>query len=79
MGGFHRSERNAPPEPSAQVHLIKAGDTLSKVGTSSDLTPGELLAANPQITDHDNIAIGDDTNIPARVPEECGEPSARPS
>jgi hypothetical protein len=72
-------EPTAPPEPSAQVYLIKAGDTLSKVATSFDLTLEELLAANPQITDPDKIAIGDEINIPARAPEEFTEPSAEAS
>jgi hypothetical protein len=69
----------APPEPSSEVYLIKAGDTLSKVATAFDLTLEELLAANPQITDPDKIAIGDEIIIPARTPEEFSEPSAAPS
>jgi LysM repeat protein len=72
-------EPTVPPEPSAQIYLIKAGDTLSKVATSFDLTLDELLAANPQITDPDKIAIGDEITIPARAPEEFTEPSPEPS
>ena len=72
-------EPTAPPEPSAEVYVIKSGDTLSKVATSFDLTLDELLAANPQITDPDKIAIGDEITIPARAPEEFSEPSASPS
>jgi LysM repeat protein len=68
-------EPTAPPAPTAQVYLIKAGDTLSKVATSFDLTLAELLAANPQITDPDKIAIGDAVIIPARPPAEFTEPS----
>ncbi|MEX1170290.1 MAG: LysM domain-containing protein, partial [Chloroflexota bacterium] len=69
-------EPTAPPAPTAEVYLIKAGDTLSKVATSFDLTLAELLAANPQITDPDKIAIGDEITIPARPPAEFTEPSA---
>jgi hypothetical protein len=69
----------APPEPTAEVYVIKANDTLSGVATSFDLTLDELLAANPQITDPDKIAIGDEITIPARAPEEFTEPSAEPS
>jgi LysM repeat protein len=72
-------EPPAPPEPSAEVYLIKSGDTLSKIATSFGLTLDELLAANPQITDPDKIAIGDEINIPARAPDEFTEPSAAPS
>jgi hypothetical protein len=49
------------------------------VATSFDLTLDELLAANPQITDPDTIAIGDEITIPAAAPEEFTEPSAAPS
>jgi LysM repeat protein len=76
-------EPTAPPEPSAEVYIIKSGDALSKIATSFGLTLDELLAANPQITDPDKIAIGDEITIPARAPEEftdpSGEPSAEPS
>jgi LysM repeat protein len=72
-------EPTASPEPSAQVYLIKAGDTLSKVATAFDLTLEELLAANPQITDPDKVAIGDEINIPAVAQEEFTDPSAEPS
>ena len=58
---------------------MKAGDTLSKVATAFELSLEELLAANPQITDPDKIAIGDEITIPARAPEEFSEPSAEPS
>jgi LysM repeat protein len=72
-------EPTAPPAPTAAVYVIKAGDTLSKVATSFDLTLDELLAANPQITDPDTIAIGDEITIPAAAPGEFTEPSAAPS
>jgi LysM repeat protein len=69
----------APPEPTAQVYLIKAGDTLSKVATAFDLTLEELLAANPQITDPDKVGIGDEITIPATPPSEFTDPSVEPS
>jgi len=72
-------EPTTPPAPSSEVYLIKAGDTLSKVATAFELTLDELLAANPQITDPDKIAIGDEITIPARAPEEFSEPSTEPS
>ena len=73
------TEPTPPPEPTAEVYIIKSGDTLSKIATSFDLTLDELLAANPQITDPDKIAIGDEITIPARAPEEFTDPSTAPS
>ena len=72
-------EPTAPPKPSAETYIIKSGDTLSKIATSFGLTLDELLAANPQITDPDKIAIGDEITIPARAPEEFTDPSAEAS
>jgi LysM repeat protein len=72
-------EPTAPPEPSSEVYIVKSGDTISGIATEFGLTSEELLAANPQITDPDKIAIGDEITIPARVPEEFTEPSAAPS
>jgi LysM repeat protein len=68
-----------PPEPTPQVYLVKAGDTLSGIATSFDLTLEELLAANPQITDPDKVGIGDEITIPAAPPSEFIDPSAEPS
>jgi LysM repeat protein len=72
-------EPTAPPAPTAQVYLIKAGDTVSGIATEFGVTPDELLAANPQITDPDKITIGDEITIPARPPTEFTEPSTEPS
>lgn len=72
-------EPTAPPEPSAQVYIVKSGDTIFGIATEFGLSPDELLAANPQITDPDKIAIGDEITIPARAPEEFTDPSAAPS
>jgi hypothetical protein len=69
----------APPAPSSQVYVIKTGDTLSGVATDFGLTLDELLAANPQITEPDKVAPGDEIAIPAKPPDEFTEPSAGPS
>jgi hypothetical protein len=69
----------APPEPTAQVYLIKAGDTLSSVAADFDLTLEELLTANPQITEPDKVGIGDEITIPVTPPSEFTDPSAEPS
>jgi LysM repeat protein len=58
---------------------VKAGDTLSGIATSFDLTLEELLTANPQITDPDKVGIGDEITIPAAPQSEFTDPSAEPS
>jgi LysM repeat protein len=69
-----------PPEPSAQVYLIKEGDTLSTVASSFGLTLEELLAANPDFAENpDQIQIGDEIIIPATPPSEFTDPSAEAS
>ena len=68
-----------PPEPTPQVYLVKAGDTLSGIATSFGLTLEELLTANPQITDPDKVAINDEIIIPVAPPSEFTDPSAEPS
>jgi LysM repeat protein len=72
-------EPSTPPGPSSEIYIVKSGDTVSGIATVFGLTPDELLAANPQITDPDKIAVGDEITIPARAPEEFTEPSAEPS
>ena len=52
------------PAPSAQVYVIKTGDTLSKVAKRFSVTLEELLAANPDIKNPDKIALGQQINIP---------------
>jgi len=68
-------EPTATPEPTPIVHVVAQGDTLSKIATQYGLTLDQLRAANPQITDPDRIAIGDEVIIPAAgasVPTEVG-------
>lgn len=56
------------PAPTPQVYVVASGDTLSKIATMFGLTLDEILAANPQITNADRIAIGDEIIIPAPLP-----------
>ncbi len=73
-------EPTAPPAPSSEVYLVKAGDTMSKIAAAFGLTLEELCAANVEaIPDCDKIAVGDEVIIPAKAPEEFTEPSAAPS
>jgi hypothetical protein len=74
------AEPATPAPPSAQVYLVEAGDTMSKIASRFGLTLAELCEANKvNIPNCDKIAIGDEITIPARAPEEFTEPSASPS
>ena len=73
-------EPSVSAAPSAQVYVIKAGDTLSKVAKRFGLTLEELLAANKDtIANPDKIAIGDEIVIPTRAPDVINDASAEPS
>ncbi len=52
------------PEPTAQVYVVKSGDTLSKIARSFGLTIEQLREANPAITDPNKIKVGDEIIIP---------------
>jgi LysM repeat protein len=52
------------PSPTARVYVVAAGDTLSQIARRFDLSVDQLLAANPQITNPNRIAVGDEILIP---------------
>jgi LysM repeat protein len=60
----------ATPEPGAtpRLYRIKDGDTLGKIARRFDVTVGDILAANPQITDPDRIVPGQVITIPQTTP-----------
>ena len=61
------SEAPATLEPVAtpQTYTIVAGDTISKIAKKFNVTPEDLLAANPQIKNPNRIKVGDQLTIPA--------------
>jgi len=61
------------PAPTPTIHVVSEGETLSRIARDYGLTLDELLAANPQITDADRIAIGDEVIIPAAQPSAPAE------
>ena len=74
------SSPTALPAPTAQVYVIAAGDTLSRVARKFGLTVAQLLAANKDtIKNPDKIAIGDRINIPTPPQDQFTNPSAAPS
>ena len=52
------------PAPTAQVYVIKAGDTLLKIAKKYKLTMDQLLAANKKIKNPNKISVGDEIVIP---------------
>ena len=64
-------EPTPEPAPTAQVYLIKEGDTLSRVAKKFGLTLDQLLEANSEtIKNPDRISVGDEVIIPAPPAEE---------
>ena len=61
------------PAPTPMTYTIVAGDTVSKIAKKFNVTPEELLAANPQVKNPNKIKVGDELTIP--VPETEAEPS----
>ncbi len=59
--------------PTAQTYVVQPGDSLIGVAQRFGLTIDQLLAANPQIADPDQIRAGDILTIPAP-----GAPSGLP-
>lgn len=52
------------PAPTARFYTIRQGDTLNRIARRNDLTVGQLLTANPGITDPNLIAVGQVITIP---------------
>ena len=63
------------PVPTAQVYVVKSGDTMSKIAANFGLKPEELCAANKEtVKNCDKIALGQEIIIP--VPGTPTTPSA---
>lgn len=46
------------------TYTVKPGDTLSKIAMRNGISLAQLLQANPQITNPNNIKVGDAINVP---------------
>jgi nucleoid-associated protein YgaU len=71
-------EPTIEPQPSAdlQTYTIKPGDNLTAIARRFGLTIEQLLAANPEITDANDIFAGQVINIP---PDDFGLPTPTPA
>ncbi|MCI0347560.1 MAG: LysM peptidoglycan-binding domain-containing protein, partial [Chloroflexi bacterium] len=76
------AEPTPTPAPTQQIYIVEPGDTLSAIAQRFGLTLEGLRAANPQITNVDEINIGDEIIIPATIPTQipdAGSPSPEAS
>jgi LysM repeat protein len=58
------------PTPEQVVHVVKSGESLSKIAATYGVTVDDILAANPSITNPNKIAVGDKIVIPQPLPSE---------
>jgi LysM repeat protein len=65
------------PGPTAQVYVVKKGDTMSKIAARFEVTVEEIMAVNPAITNPNKIALGQEIVIPAA--SSSAAPVAKPS
>ena len=56
------------PEATSFIYVVKAGDTLSKIADMFHVLQQAILDANPEITDPNQIFIGQEIVIPAPAP-----------
>ena len=63
------------PGPTPRVYVVRAGDTLSRIAQRFGITVDEILAANPNIKNPNQIQVNDRITIPAPQPSELVEPS----
>jgi LysM repeat protein len=54
--------------PSPHIYTVVSGDTLTKIAKRFSVTTAQLLAANPQIKNANNIKPGDKITIPSATP-----------
>lgn len=66
------AEPTPTPEPTPEeiVYVVKQGDTLSGIAAQFNVTVDQVLAANPQIKNANQIAVGDRITIPPAEPGE---------
>jgi LysM repeat protein len=76
VAASHTPEPTVAPSPSPTVYIVVRNDTFSKIARKLGVTIEVLKAANPQIKNIDKIKIGDQVNIPEKVPS--GGASAQP-
>lgn len=56
------------PTPAPVIHIVKRGDTLSEISQEYKVSVEEILGANPQVTNPNNLQIGERLVIPNVLP-----------
>ncbi len=64
------------PVPTAQTYRVRSGDNLHAIAQKFGLTIGQLLAANPDVTDPNRIKVGQALIIPPPDAPDTGPGSA---
>jgi LysM repeat protein len=64
------------PDPTSQTYRVRSGDTLLSIAQRFGLTLGQLMAANPTISDPNRIRVGQVLVIPPPGAPETGPRSA---
>jgi LysM repeat protein len=64
------------PDPTSQLYRVRSGDTLLSIAQRFGLTLGQLMAANPSITDPNRIRVGQVIVIPPPGAPDTGPRSA---
>ena len=72
--------RSAAPSP--RVYVVRSGDTLSTIAQRFGVTVDEILEANPEIKNPNQIGAGDRLVIPAKAtatPDADESPTEEPA
>ena len=68
------------PQPTDQIYIVQAGDTLSRIAGRYGISLEELIAANAEtLPDPNKLGIGDQLIIPAPNPDELPADSEIPA
>jgi LysM repeat protein len=65
----------AQPTPEQVVYTIKRGDTLSGISQKFQVSIDAIIGANPEVTDPNNLRIGQRLTIPSVIPDVVVSPS----
>jgi len=70
-------EASPTPEPTSEpvVYTIKRGDTLSEISQKFQVSIDVIIGANPEVTDPNNLRIGQQLIIPSVIPDVVVSPS----
>ena len=70
-------EASPTPEPTPEqvVYTIKSGDTLTEISQKFQVSIAVIIGANPEVTDPNNLRIGQRLIIPSVIPDVVVSPS----